>query len=65
LNVPGTDDWYIIYHRFTIPKGITMGAAAGYHREVCIDRLYFNKDGTIKEVKPTLTGITKPVKPEK
>lgn len=42
-----------------------MGAAAGYHREVCIDRLYFNKDGTIKEVKPTLTGITKPVKPEK
>jgi arabinoxylan arabinofuranohydrolase len=65
LNIPGTDDWYIIYHRFTIPKGITIGAAAGYHREVCIDRLYFNEDGTIKEVHPTLAGITKPVLPEK
>jgi hypothetical protein len=42
-----------------------MGAAAGYHREVCIDRLYFNEDGTIKEVQPTLTGIMKPVPAEK
>ena len=27
---------------------------AGYYREVCIDRLYFNEDGTIKSVEPTL-----------
>jgi arabinoxylan arabinofuranohydrolase len=65
LNIPGTDDWYIIYHRFTIPKGITMGGAAGYNREVCIDRLYFNNDRTIKQVTPTLKGITKPVLPFK
>jgi hypothetical protein len=38
-----------------------MGDAAGYNREVCIDRLYFNEDGTIKQVKPTLKGIVQPV----
>ena len=57
LQVPGTDDWYIIYHRFTRPKGITMGRRAGFHREVCIDRMDFNPDGTIIPVKPTLSGI--------
>ena len=31
-----------------------MGWAAGYHREVCIDKLEFNADGSIRKVKPTL-----------
>ncbi len=57
LQVPGTDDWYIIYHRFTRPEGITMGRRAGFHREVCIDRMEFNPDGTIIPVRPTLSGI--------
>tara|TARA_R110002050_G_scaffold59259_2_gene132593 strand:+ start:36783 stop:38912 length:2130 start_codon:yes stop_codon:yes gene_type:complete len=54
INVPGTDEWHIVYHRFNRPKGITMGDAAGFHREVAIDKLNFNDDGTIIEVKPTL-----------
>ena len=29
----------------------------GVHREVCIDRLEFNPDGTIKQVTPTRKGI--------
>lgn len=58
LNIPGTDRWYIIYHRFHIPDGIKMGEAAGYYREVCIDRLYFNADGTIQKIIPTLQGIS-------
>ena len=57
LQIPGTDEWYIVYHRFTRPKGITMGDAAGFHREVCIDRMEFDADGYIKPVKPTLKGI--------
>lgn len=57
IHVPGTDDWYIVYHRFSRPKGIEMGDAAGYHREVCIDRMEFNADGSIKPVKPTLEGV--------
>ncbi|ALJ01192.1 beta-xylosidase [Rufibacter tibetensis] len=61
IQVPGKDEWYIVYHRFNYPKGITMGSAAGFNREVSIDRMEFNQDGTIKQVKPTHEGI-KPVK---
>lgn len=57
INIQGTDDWYIVYHRFTRPKGIDMGRSAGYNREVCIDKLEFNADGSIIEVKPTIKGI--------
>jgi hypothetical protein len=35
-----------------------MGDAAGYNREVCIDKLEFNNDGSIKEVVPTHKGIS-------
>ena len=61
VRIPGKDEWYIVYHRFTRPKGVGMGDAAGYNREVCIDRMEFDADGNIKKVTPTLTGI-KPVK---
>lgn len=57
LQVPGKDEWYIVYHRFSIPDGIKMGEAAGYHREVCMDKLEFNADGRIKKAKPSLEGI--------
>ena len=54
LNIPGTDDWFMVYHRFTRPEGIKMGLSGGYNREICIDPMYFNPDGTIIPVKPTL-----------
>ena len=57
LQIPGKDEWYLVYHRFTRPKGITMGSPAGFNREVCIDKLEFNADGSIKQVIPTLQGI--------
>lgn len=57
LQIPGKDEWYIVYHRFTYPKGITMGRAAGFHREVCIDKMTFDSEGNINEVRPTLKGI--------
>ncbi|QIH34301.1 family 43 glycosylhydrolase [Sphingobacterium sp. DR205] len=53
LQVPGTDEWYIVYHRFSYPNGIRMGDAAGFHREVCMDRLYFDANGQIVPVIPT------------
>ena len=59
IQIPGKDEWYIIYHRFTRPKGITMGTAAGFNREVCIDKMEFNADGSLKKVNPTLVGIKK------
>lgn len=54
LQIPGKDEWYIVYHRFNRPNGIKMGDAAGFHREVCIDKMEFNADGSIKAVVPTL-----------
>ncbi|WP_241739291.1 family 43 glycosylhydrolase [Pontibacter beigongshangensis] len=57
IQIPGKDEWYIVYHRFNYPKGITMGQAAGYNREVCIDKMEFNADGSIKQSRPTHEGI--------
>ncbi len=54
LQIPGKDEWRIVYHRFSRPNGINMGDAAGYHREVCIDKMEFNSDGSIKPIVPTL-----------
>lgn len=51
LQIPGTDEWVIVYHR--INKWY-LKDAPGIHREVCIDRLEFNADGTVKQVIPTL-----------
>ena len=50
LQVPGTDEWYIVYHR--INKNYLKNGP-GVHREVCLDRLEFNADGSIKQVVPT------------
>ncbi|KAF2327897.1 family 43 glycosylhydrolase [Flavobacterium ginsenosidimutans] len=57
LQIPNKDEWYITYHRFSYPTGIKMGDAGGFHREVCIDKLEFNADETIKQVVPTHAGI--------
>ncbi|MFV0289553.1 MAG: family 43 glycosylhydrolase [Mangrovibacterium sp.] len=48
------DEWYIVYHRFRRPNAVKMGRSGGYHREICMDKLEFSEDGTIKEVYPTL-----------
>ncbi len=50
LQIPGTDKWYIVYHR--INKNY-LKSDPGVHREVCIDRMEFNEDGSIKQVIPT------------
>jgi beta-xylosidase len=62
VNVPGTDDWYIVYHRFAL-NGPGRPGGDGMHRETTIDRMEFAADGTIKPVVPTLEGI-RPVRAE-
>lgn len=58
LQIPGRDEWYMVYHRFNRPRGISMqGDSAGYFREVCIDKLEFNADGSVRKVQPTVQGI--------
>lgn len=51
LNVPGTDEWYIVYHRRP------LGETDGNHRVVCIDRLHFAADGRIEPVRITFDGV--------
>ncbi|WP_082587350.1 family 43 glycosylhydrolase [Nocardioides sp. Soil774] len=56
VQVPGTDEWYIAYHRFAIPTFASAGGD-GTHRETTIDRLTFGADGLIQKVVPTLSSV--------
>ena len=53
LQIPGKDEWYIVYHR--INKNF-VHHEPGIHREVCIDHMTFDKQGRIIPVTPTLDG---------
>ncbi len=44
VNVPGTDEWYIFYHRHP------LDAIDGNNRVLAYDAMEFNKDGTIRPV---------------
>ena len=46
-------NWYFIYH-----NGALTPDAGSFHRSVCIDRLYYNKDGTMKRVIMTSEGVS-------
>jgi beta-xylosidase len=51
LQVPGTDDWYVVYHRRP------LGETAANHRVTCIDRMYFDDKGFILPIKMTNEGV--------
>lgn len=51
IQIPDTDDWYIVYHRRPLSE------SNGDHRETCIDRMYFDEQGAIKPVKITMKGV--------
>ena len=51
IQVPGTDEWYIVYHRRPLTE------TDGNHRETCIDRMAFDAKGNIQPVKITKEGV--------
>lgn len=53
INIPGTDEWYIVYHRRP------LGETDPNHRVVCIDRMYFDEKGFIRPIKITKQGVAK------
>lgn len=53
INIPDTDDWYIIYHRRP------LDTQNGNHRETCIDLMTFDEQGFINPVKITVKGVKK------
>lgn len=46
------DDYYIVYHKHDYPL-----TAGGMARQICIDRMIFENDSTIKAVVPSQKGI--------
>lgn len=57
LQIPGTDEWYICYHRRPLEE------THANHRVTCIDRMYFESDGTIRPVKITKEGVSLRIPP--
>ncbi|HEY0668416.1 MAG TPA: glycoside hydrolase family 43 protein [Sphingobacteriaceae bacterium] len=55
INIPGTDEWYIIYHRRPLTE------KDGNSRETCIERMYFDEKGFILPVKITKEGVKRRV----
>lgn len=53
------DDYYIVYHKHDYP--MTRGGLA---RQVCIDKMIFENDSTIKKVVPSSKGIDDLVRSE-
>jgi len=52
LQIPGKDEWYIVYHRIN-GNFRERQLSPGTHRQVCIDRMKFDKKGLILPVQPT------------
>lgn len=51
LQIPGTDEWYIVYHRRPLSE------TDRNHRVVCIDRMTFADNGEIEPVVMTFEGV--------
>ncbi len=51
LNVPGTDEWYVVYHRRPLTE------TSPHHRVTCIDKMEFDEEGKILPVKITFHGV--------
>jgi beta-xylosidase len=51
LNIPGADEWYVVYHRRPLTE------TSPHHRVTCIDKMEFDEDGKILPVKITNSGV--------
>lgn len=52
-------NWYIAYHNRALAaqNGLTSDVRV-YQRNMCVDRLYYNTDGTIQQVQSTTNGLS-------
>ena len=59
IQVPGKDEWYIVYHRRPLTE------TGRDSRATCIDRLRFGADGRIRPVRMTFEGVgARPIAPQ-
>ncbi|SEM72702.1 Glycosyl hydrolases family 43 [Paenibacillus sp. OV219] len=52
IQVPDTDEWIIVYHRRPLTE------TDRNHRVVCLDRMEFEEDGSIRPVQLTFEGVS-------
>lgn len=48
-------NWYVVYHNRNLAK--QRREETNYQRNVAIDQMFYNSDGTIKQVVPTVDGL--------
>ncbi len=53
ITIPNSDEHYIVYHRRP------LNSNNPHHRETCIDKMTFDKDGYINPIKMTTEGVGK------
>jgi beta-xylosidase len=53
INIPGSDQWYIVYHRRPLTE------THANHRVTCIDKMSFDEKGFIMPVKITKEGVSR------
>ncbi|MEP7377773.1 MAG: family 43 glycosylhydrolase [Chitinophagaceae bacterium] len=59
-------DWYLFYHNSDLyysqhPEEkpvVNWGSKSPFRRSVCVDRLYYTEDGTIRKVIPAKAGVS-------
>lgn len=57
VQIPGTDDWYIVYHRHP------LGTTGANQRVMAIDAMHFDANGDIEPIKMTKGGVGSRVLP--
>lgn len=55
LNIPGTDEWVVAYHRFALHSG------NGNHREIVFAPLEYLPDGRLAQVRPQTGSYVRPL----
>jgi beta-xylosidase len=55
IQIPGKDQWYIVYHRRPI------GLTDPNYRLTCVDEMHFDENGHILQVKMTNKGVIHPL----
>ncbi|SFB93334.1 Glycosyl hydrolases family 43 [Parapedobacter composti] len=55
IQIPGKDQWYIVYHRRP------LGKTGANERVTCVDEMHFDENGYILPVKMTHTGVRYPL----
>lgn len=59
VNIPGTDEWIVAYHRFAYNPAGRWDGGNGFHREVVFAPLIHRADGTLEPVHPQVGSYTR------